>query len=152
EGWRPTGVDRPAMVGDRGLAGPGAIGGEAVIKAERGHHDAAAPRRRHCRRGGRRHRVAAPHRARPFLRNLEKEAGVDPRLDKRGTRPGLPHHRGAAGMSRKGQRPTACREALSRLPELDLSELRQQWRALYKAEPSPHLSRELLVAAIAYRI
>jgi hypothetical protein len=54
-------------------------------------------------------------------------------------------------MSRKGM-PTACREALSRLPELDLSELRQQWRALYKAEPSPHLSRELLVGAVAYRM
>ena len=55
-------------------------------------------------------------------------------------------------MSRKRQMPTACREALSRLPELDLSELRQQWRALYKAEPSPHLSRELLLRAVAYRM
>jgi Protein of unknown function (DUF2924) len=55
-------------------------------------------------------------------------------------------------MSRKGQMPGACREALSRLPELDLSDLRQQWRALYKAEPSPYLSRELLVGAVAYRM
>jgi hypothetical protein len=54
-------------------------------------------------------------------------------------------------MRRKGM-PMACREAISRLPELDLSDLRQQWRALYKAEPSPHLSRELLVAAVAYRM
>ena len=46
----------------------------------------------------------------------------------------------------------ACREVLSRLPELDLGELRQQWRALYKAEASPHLSRELLVRAVAYRM
>jgi hypothetical protein len=45
----------------------------------------------------------------------------------------------------------ACREALSRLPELNLGELRQQWRTLYKAEASPHLSRELLVRAVAYR-
>jgi len=47
---------------------------------------------------------------------------------------------------------TACREALARLPELDLGELRQQWRALYKTEPSPHLSRELLLRAVAYRM
>jgi hypothetical protein len=37
---------------------------------------------------------------------------------------------------------TACREVLSRLTELNLGELRQQWRTLYKAEASPHLSRE----------
>jgi hypothetical protein len=47
---------------------------------------------------------------------------------------------------------TACREALSHLTELNLGELRQQWRALYKALASPHLSRELLVRAIAYRM
>ncbi len=55
-------------------------------------------------------------------------------------------------MSRAIQDATACREALSRLPQLDLSELRQEWRALYKAEASPHLSRELLVRAVAYRM
>src|SRR5258707_9817468 len=32
------------------------------------------------------------------------------------------------------------------------AELRQQWRVLYKAEASPHLSRELLVRAVAYRM
>ena len=47
---------------------------------------------------------------------------------------------------------TACREALSRLTELNLGERRQQWRTLYKAEASPHLSRELLVRAVAYRM
>jgi hypothetical protein len=47
---------------------------------------------------------------------------------------------------------TTCREALSRLTELNLGELRQQWRTLYKAEASPHLSRELLVRAVAYRM
>jgi hypothetical protein len=36
--------------------------------------------------------------------------------------------------------------------EVDLGGLRQQWRTLYKAEASPHLSRELLVRAVAYRI
>src|SRR6201995_5364416 len=47
---------------------------------------------------------------------------------------------------------TACRDALARLPELALSELRQQWCVLYKAEPSPYLSRELLLRAVAYRM
>ena len=55
-------------------------------------------------------------------------------------------------MSRAIQDVTACREALARLPELDLGRLRQQWRTLYKAEASPHLSRELLVRAVAYRM
>jgi hypothetical protein len=55
-------------------------------------------------------------------------------------------------MSRAIQDAMACREALVRLPELDLGELRQQWRALYKANASPHLSRELLVRAVAYRM
>jgi hypothetical protein len=43
-------------------------------------------------------------------------------------------------------------EALSRLPELDIGELRQQWRGLYKSQAPRHLSRELLVRAVAYRI
>src|SRR5436190_18140923 len=57
-----------------------------------------------------------------------------------------------ASMSRAIQDVTACREALARLPELNFGELRQQWRTLYKAEASPHLSRELLVRAVAYRM
>ena len=55
-------------------------------------------------------------------------------------------------MSRVIQDATACREALARLPELNLGELRQQWRILYKTEASRHLSRELLVRAVAYRM
>ena len=55
-------------------------------------------------------------------------------------------------MSRAIQDATACREALARLPELNLGELRQQWRVLYKANASPHLSRELLLRAVAYRM
>jgi hypothetical protein len=55
-------------------------------------------------------------------------------------------------MSRAFRDVRACREALARLPELDLSELRQQWRALYKSEASAHLSRELLLRAVAYRM
>jgi hypothetical protein len=55
-------------------------------------------------------------------------------------------------MSRALRDVAICREALARLPELALSELRQQWRALYKSDASPHLSRELLLRAVAYRI
>ena len=55
-------------------------------------------------------------------------------------------------MKRGIQDATACREALSRLPELGLGELRQQWRVLYKAAASPHLVRELLLRAVAYRM
>src|SRR5262245_53024166 len=55
-------------------------------------------------------------------------------------------------MSRPIHDATACREALARLPELDLGELRRQWRALYKTASSPHLSRELLMRAVAYRM
>jgi hypothetical protein len=55
-------------------------------------------------------------------------------------------------MNRVIPNATACREALSRLTELNLGELRQHWRALYKADASPHLSRELLVRAVAYRM
>ena len=55
-------------------------------------------------------------------------------------------------MNRVTPNATACREALSRLTELNLGELRQHWRALYKADASPHLSHELLVRAVAYRM
>ncbi len=55
-------------------------------------------------------------------------------------------------MSRAVQDATACGEALARLPELNLGELRQHWRILYKSDASPHLSRELLVRAVAYRM
>jgi hypothetical protein len=46
----------------------------------------------------------------------------------------------------------ASREALSRLPKLDIRELREEWRVLYKTDVSPHLSGELLIRAVAYRI
>jgi DUF2924 family protein len=44
------------------------------------------------------------------------------------------------------------KEALSRLPLLDIGELRRQWRALYKTPAPPHLSRDLLVRAVGYRL
>ena len=55
-------------------------------------------------------------------------------------------------MNRGIQDATACREALSRLPTLDIDELRQQWRGLYKTQAPLNLSRELLVRAVAYRM
>ena len=55
-------------------------------------------------------------------------------------------------MSRAIQDATGCREALARLPKLSLRELRQHWRVLYKAQASPHLSCELLLRAVAYRM
>ena len=55
-------------------------------------------------------------------------------------------------MSRAVRDVIVCREALARLPELDLTELRQQWRTLCKSEAPPHLSRELMLRAVAYRM
>jgi hypothetical protein len=61
---------------------------------------AAAARGRNRRRSGERNGLAAPHGARPLLGNPEEEARTDPFLDHRGARPGLPHYRAGAGMSR----------------------------------------------------
>jgi hypothetical protein len=47
---------------------------------------------------------------------------------------------------------TACREALSRLREFNLGELRQQWRTLYKPRHRRSSARDLLVRAVAYRM
>ncbi len=55
-------------------------------------------------------------------------------------------------MTAVARQPKASKEALSRLPKLDLSELREEWRFLYKTDVSPHLSGELLIRALAYRI
>jgi hypothetical protein len=44
------------------------------------------------------------------------------------------------------------KEALSRLLTLDIGELRQQWRRVYKTQAPRHFSRELLVRAVAYRM
>ena len=46
----------------------------------------------------------------------------------------------------------ASKEALSRLPQLDIRELREEWRRLYKTDTSPRLSSELLIRAIAHRM
>jgi hypothetical protein len=59
----------------------------------------------------------------------------------------------SSSIGRAANRKNAVsKEALSRLPELDIGELRQQWRGLYKTQAPPHFSRELLVRAVAYRM
>jgi hypothetical protein len=50
------------------------------------------------------------------------------------------------------RRNAVSKEALSRLLTLDIGELRQQWRGLYKTQAPPNLSRELLVRAVAHRM
>jgi hypothetical protein len=52
----------------------------------------------------------------------------------------------------KARQDALSQEALARLPELDIGELRRQWRGLYQAVAPPRLSRELLVRAVAYRM
>src|SRR6516225_2584387 len=50
-----------------------------------------------------------------------------------------------------GRHHERSREALSRLPHLDLAELRALWCQLCKTETAPRLSRKLLVRAVAHR-
>ena len=38
------------------------------------------------------------------------------------------------------------------VPALDVAALRQRWKALFGADPSPHVGRSLMVRAIAYRL
>jgi hypothetical protein len=64
-------------------------------------------------------------------------------------------HKSGAPSSPIGQaanRHVVNEEALSRLLTLDIGELRQQWRGLFKTQAPRHFSRELLVRAVAYRI
>ncbi len=51
-----------------------------------------------------------------------------------------------------GRQTGVAEEALSRLPELDLRQLRELWCRLYNTAAAPRLSRELLMRAVAYRI
>src|SRR5438094_9030642 len=46
----------------------------------------------------------------------------------------------------------ASKEALARLLQLDISELRERGGRLYKADTSPRLSRELLIRAVSHRM
>ena len=100
------------------------------------------------------------------------EARAHPGLRQRRARSGLSHRRGGEPMSlavrgtsarQKSDEPSSSigpaanrqvvnEEALSRLHMLDIGELRQQWRGLYKTQAPPSFSRELLVRAVAYRM
>jgi hypothetical protein len=91
-----------------------------------------AARGRDRRRSRERYGLAAAHSQGALFGNPEEEARAEPCLGPRGAWPGLPHCPCGAGMSRAVQDATACREALSPLPELNLGELCQQWRILYK--------------------
>ena len=55
-------------------------------------------------------------------------------------------------IGRAANRHVVNEEALSRLSTLDIGELRRQWRGLYKTQAPRHLSRVLLVRAVAYRL
>jgi DUF2924 family protein len=44
------------------------------------------------------------------------------------------------------------REALARLPLASRADLQAEWRRLYGTEPPARISRELLIAAVAYRL
>ena len=41
---------------------------------------------------------------------------------------------------------------IASLESLDLTQLRSQWKLLYEIEAPPHLSRDWLMRAVAYRI
>ena len=51
-----------------------------------------------------------------------------------------------------GRQNGVTKEALLRLPELELHELRELWCRLYKTATAPRLSNDLLMRAVAYRM
>jgi hypothetical protein len=57
-----------------------------------------------------------------------------------------------SSIGQTANRQVVNEEALSRLLTLDIGELRQRWRGLYKTQAPPSFSRELLVRAVAYRM
>src|SRR6202035_2560997 len=58
----------------------------------------------------------------------------------------------SSSIGRAANRHVVDEEALSRLLTLDIGQLRQQWRGLYKTQAPRHFSREVLVRAVAYRM
>jgi hypothetical protein len=58
----------------------------------------------------------------------------------------------SSSIGRAADRHVVNEEALSRLLTLDIGDLRQQWRSLYKTQAPRHFSRELLVRAVAHRM
>ena len=51
-----------------------------------------------------------------------------------------------------GRQNIVTKETPSRLPALDVRQLREMWCELYKTAAAPQLSRELLMRAVAHRI
>jgi hypothetical protein len=94
--------------------------------------------------GARRHHRSAPHRSRgDSKQGCRGPVCVSARSGRNCARP-------VTAMA--AQQKDVTREALLRLPTLDIYALREEWRFLYKTDASPHLSRELLIRAVAYRI
>ena len=58
---------------------------------------------------------------------------------------------GAADQTATAASPTDLRGKLVALEKLDASELRAEWRRLYRSQP-PRLSRDLLIRGVAYRL
>jgi DUF2924 family protein len=51
-----------------------------------------------------------------------------------------------------GRGPDDLERNIASLPTLDTAALRQRWKALFSADPSPHFGRSVLVNAISYRV
>src|SRR6202040_4270872 len=178
ESWRPRRANRSAVVGNRGLAGPGAATRpEAPLEARGGDCDAAAARRGNGRRGGERDRLAASYRARRLLGNLEEKARAHSCLGQRGAWPGLPHRRagqpmrppvhGASARQHSGEpssglaandgrkdRPrnrdlAKLDREIAGLVDRSTQELRRVWRTFYHTGPPLGLSRDLIIRRLA---
>jgi DUF2924 family protein len=54
--------------------------------------------------------------------------------------------------SRSDTEPDGVSEELASLPALGPERLKEQWRTLYRTEPPPRISEDLLRRAIAYRL
>jgi DUF2924 family protein len=53
---------------------------------------------------------------------------------------------------RSGAEPEGLCGELASLPTLGLERLRERWRTLYRSEPPPRISEDLLRRAVAYRL
>src|SRR6202158_808774 len=132
------------------------------------------------RRGGERDRLAASHRSRRPLGNLEEEARAHPCLGHRGARPGLPHRRAgqpmkppvhdasarqhsgepSSGLGANGGRedrlrnpdPAGLDGEIAELVDRSTQELRRAWRTLHHAGPPLGLSRDLIIRGLADKL
>ena len=138
--WRPPlcGCCRPAS--EHQACGADRHAGAA--RGRVGRRDRAAARLVAAQRARRHHRVAALRSRGDAKQECRGPVGV-PACSRRNCSPQV------TAMARQNN---TSKEALSRLPKLDIRELRQEWRRPCKADVSPHLSSELLIRAVAYRI